>query len=135
MYNSEVKKMEFKTQYTRTPSKGETGGGVSKTERAGYIPAKARIENLMLAGQRLVNYRKELYDFQDGEEIDESFYDPTRSKGFDLADGTQLGMQAKARLEASATAAKEKKAAEEALKASQNAQEGQEQPSKTKSEE
>lgn len=109
--------MEFRTQYTRTPSKGEPGGGVSKTERAGYIPAKARIENLMLAGQRLVNYRKEMYDFQDGEEIDESFYDPTRNKSFDLADGTQMGTEARAKLKAQALKA------EAAAKAAQEAQE------------
>lgn len=40
----------------------------------------------MLAGQRLIEHRQELYDFKRGQEPDESFSDPTRSKNFDMAD-------------------------------------------------
>lgn len=57
-------------------------------EVAGYIPAKQRIENLILAGERLVAWRKEQFDFNDGE-IDEDFEDPTRSKNYDIVDAKE----------------------------------------------
>ena len=41
---------------------------------------------MILAGQRLVEHRKEMYDFSDGNDIDESFTDPTRSKNYDMSD-------------------------------------------------
>ena len=41
---------------------------------------------MILAGQRLVEHRKEMYDFSDGKDIDESFTDPTRSKNYDMSD-------------------------------------------------
>lgn len=78
--------MQFQTRYNHQSSPPEVNSGKSLVEKAGYIPAQARIENMMLAGQRLIEHRQELYDFKRGEEPDESFYDPTRSKNFDLAD-------------------------------------------------
>lgn len=59
-------------------------------EMQGYIKAKERIENMILAGQRLMEHRKDLYDFQEGEEVDLDFEDPTRTKGFDMADATAI---------------------------------------------
>ena len=47
----------------------EFNSGKKLVETAGYIPAQKRIENLMLAGQRLVAYRMELYDCPAGELI------------------------------------------------------------------
>ena len=78
--------MQFQTKYTHEKSPGEINLGKNLVERSGYIPAQVRIENMILAGQRLVEYRKEMYDFFDGENIDESFSDPTRSKNYDMAD-------------------------------------------------
>ena len=78
--------MQFQTKYTHEKSPGEVNLGKSLVEKAGYIPAQARIENMILAGQRLVEHRKEMYDFSDGKDIDESFTDPTRSKNYDMAD-------------------------------------------------
>lgn len=109
--------MEFRTQYNRTPSKGEAGGGPCHTERAGYIPNKIRINNMMLAGQRLVDYRKEKYDWPDGTEIDEDFYDPTRARGFDLAEATQISIETEERIQSAQRATK--KAREEAEKAAE----------------
>lgn len=105
--------MRFNTAYDRVRQPAEQNSGITLVERAGYISAQVRIENLMLAGQRLVQARKEMYDFPDGK-IDFDFNDPTRRKNYDLADGFQDGLKVEARL----------KAQREAVKASQAAQEG-----------
>lgn len=59
------------------------------TEQAGYISPQRQIESLISAGARLLEYRKELYDFNDkdptSEEID-AFDDPTRDPGYDRVD-------------------------------------------------
>lgn len=78
--------MQFQTKYTHEKSPGEVNQGSNLVEKAGYIPAQARIENMILAGQRLVEHRKEMYDFNDGNDIDETFSDPTRSKNYDMSD-------------------------------------------------
>lgn len=109
--------MRFNTQYDRVRQPAETNSGITLVERAGYISAQVRIENLMLAGQRLVQARKEMYDFPDGK-IDLNFTDPTRSKNYDLADGFQDSLKVAAKL----------KAQKEAAKASQTAQEGSKEP-------
>ena len=98
--------MQFQTRYNRVDRPGEINPGPVLVERAGYIPAKIQIENLILAGKRLQEYRAEMYDFTDLSKIDLNFHDPTRSKNFDIADAFQL-----------------KRALEARLKASQNAQE------------
>lgn len=89
----------------------------SETEQAGYISPQNQIENMILAGRRLDEYRKEQYDFNSEEEIDEELYDPTRSGNFDLADASQAQFEVRQRLN------------EQALKASQTAQEPQGQAS------
>ena len=102
--------MQFNGRYNyRYQNPPESNSGIDITERAGYIPAKMRIEQMILAGQRLRSFRAEQFDFPDGK-IDESFFDPTRSVNFDLADGTMLEVELQARIEA-------KKAELEALEA------------------
>ena len=81
--------MKFKTHYTSVPFAGEVNSGEILVETAGYVSAEKRITNLMLAGQRLADYRKNLYDFEHNQELDESFSDPTRAKNYDLADAFQ----------------------------------------------
>lgn len=83
--------MKFYTQYDR-PEKDGFYEKVDKTklvETAGYLPAKKRIENLMNAGQNLLEARKEMFDTEE-EEVDFTEMDPTRLKSFDLADITGL---------------------------------------------
>ena len=65
----------------------------SETEQAGYIPPQIQIENMILAGERLNQSRKEMFDFASEEEIDEDAFDPTRRGNFDLADASQMAMQ------------------------------------------
>ena len=107
--------MIFQTKYTHEKSPSEVNLGKNLVEKAGYIPAQARIENMILAGQRLVEHRKEMYDFSDGNDIDESFTDPTRSKNYDMSDAFIMSEVIK-------NNARQK----ELLKASQTAQEGSE---------
>ena len=76
----------------------EPGRGPRITEQAGYIPVDVQVKNMMLAGQRLGEYRKEAYDFEPGVDVpDDVDVDPTRSpfltwqtgrrKGFVLVQG------------------------------------------------
>jgi len=120
--------MQFQTQYTHKSSPPETNSGKTLVERAGYISAQKRIENMILAGQRLVDYRKSQFDFE-GDKIDFDFNDPTRNPNFDMADASQLKYQAEANL---AARAKKAELDKEALKASQTAQEAQNEPSEQK---
>ena len=90
--------LKFKTQYTGSTTKPEKNFGERLVETAGYIPAQVRIENMMLAGRRLAEARKELYDFPAGVEPDENLSDPTRSPNFDMADATAIQMAAESRL-------------------------------------
>ena len=89
--------MKFKTQYNTKPSPPELGGGEKLVEVAGYIPAHKQIDNLLKAGKRLMSYREQ-YDFTGDDKIDEYFNDPTRARNFDLADASQLGLQAEENL-------------------------------------
>jgi hypothetical protein len=81
--------MEFATKYVRSKDTPEVNSGEKLVETAGYLPAEKRITNIMLAGQRLSDYRKATFDFPDGN-IDEDFYDPTRDKNFDIVDAQNL---------------------------------------------
>ena len=105
--------MNFSTKYSLQKTPPEVNKGPSHVEKAGYIPAQARIENMMLAGQRLVAHRAEMYDFKELKDIDENFIDPTRSKNFDMADATQIALNIE-----------QKQRELDALKASQTAQDG-----------
>lgn len=96
--------MLFQTRYNRQERTGEINSGENLVERAGYIPAKIQIENLINAGIRLKEHRAEMYDFKTLAEIDLDFHDPTRSKNFDIADAFQLKTALEHRLKASKTA-------------------------------
>lgn len=87
--------MIFATRYNHQKSIPETNTLPSLVERAGYIPAQARIENMILAGQRLIEHRAQMYDFDSGIEPDNDFYDPTRSKNFDMADAFTIAQNIK----------------------------------------
>lgn len=115
--------MRFNTQYDRVRQPAETNSGITLVERAGYISAQVRIENLMLAGQRLVQARKEMYDFPDGK-IDFDFNDPTRRKNYDLADGFQDGLKVEAKLKAQREAVKASQTAQEALEGTSEKEKG-----------
>lgn len=90
--------MEFYTKYKRPLEEGEINDGISKVEKAGYVPAKVKIENLINAGQNLQQYRREQYDIGYGEKIDDNIaIDPTR-KGLDLAEASEIANEVDYRL-------------------------------------
>jgi len=90
--------MKFNTPYQRVRQAPEKNNQLRKIEVAGYIPAKKRIENIINAGMRLMEARSNQYDFPDGN--DDGFsMDPTRKKGYDMADATQAYHELQAKLE------------------------------------
>lgn len=82
----------FQSISNKTPATPEKLSQISKTQKVGYKSAQQRIEDIMKAGYRLHEYRQAQYDFPDENSIDETAFDETRRKGFDLADATQLAM-------------------------------------------
>lgn len=85
---------KYYSQANRPPHDHEPGGGKSIVETAGYIPTKVRIEQFVLAGQRLDDFRKQqfpgkMYDFE-GENIDYDYEDPTRRKDFNEMEAKDL---------------------------------------------
>lgn len=95
--------MKFATHYTPNKNTPEKNSGKKMIEKIGYIPAQKRIENLLLAGQRLKDFRESQFDFPDEESIDHDFFDPTRAKNFDLADASQMQYDITGRLNRSQT--------------------------------
>lgn len=94
--------MEFYTKYKRPEKVGEKNDGISSVERAGYIPAKQKVENLMMAGVNLYDYRRENYDIGHGETIDENIaIDPTR-KGLDMAEASMIAEEVAQRIKEAA---------------------------------
>lgn len=75
----------------------------SKTEKAGYIPPKVQIENMILAGERLDAYRKEMYQAET-DDSEEPEIDPTRNPNFDLADASRISRSLEQKAEQVATA-------------------------------
>lgn len=88
----------------------EQNSGEEIVETSGYMPTQQRIEQMILAGQRLDQARRESYDF-DGE-IEEDFYDPTRDPNYDMADAFQDGLKVKAKLEEQKKVKKDKESME-----------------------
>lgn len=99
--------MLYQTHYNRALRLPEQGSPERIVETAGYMTNKQKIEAIINAGKRLVDYRKEQYDFDD-QHVDDDFIDPTRSKNFDLADATILSRQAQSRLRAQQKAYEDK---------------------------
>jgi len=78
------------------PSDPEKNDGELIVEIGSYIPAKQQIESFIQSGRNLQAARQGRYDFEG--EVDEDFTDPTRSPGFDMADASQLLLQAEANI-------------------------------------
>jgi len=99
--------MKFQTKYNRNKRVYEKPSGKSGVETAGYIPAKQKIESFFLAGARLIQSRKEQYDFPPGTEPDENYYDPTRNKWLDRVDIDTMEKALEARIETRIAAQKQ----------------------------
>jgi len=83
-----MKKMKFNLPYVShgTPEKNN---GTKVTETAGYIPAELQIRRLLEAGQRLDEWKADLFDFAFNEDVPDNYLPANRSLGFDPADATQ----------------------------------------------
>lgn len=88
----------FYSPYIRPDANYEINSGEEIVEKAGYVPANVLIENMIYAGNRLDFARSEYYDFADAETVDQDFIDPTRSKGFDIADASYMLRSAQGRI-------------------------------------
>lgn len=64
--------------------------GKRLVERAGFMSAKQRIENILAAGDRLLSARMEQYDYGDETDSDDMVIDPTRNGGFDITDAQEI---------------------------------------------
>lgn len=74
--------------YDPTKIKGEENTEPKITDTSGYIPIEDRIDNFLLAGENLENYRKEMYDYDSYDVSDEELEEIIESKSqeYDLAD-------------------------------------------------
>lgn len=97
--------LPFTTPYqeNRFKTPPEKNCGITKVEKVGYVSSQKRIESMIQAGQRLADYRKQQFDFPDGEII-EDYEDPTRMSNFDLSDASQMQFAVEANLKASQAA-------------------------------
>lgn len=108
--------MIFYDQFmNRPPADEEKNSGESLVESAGYIPAEIQIMEMIQAGERLGEYRKEKYDYESLSE-DDGLVDPTRCPGFDMAEASLLDRRLAAKFEQAEKEEKEKKSAELAEK-------------------
>lgn len=96
--SEDVPTYKFQTKYAWYEEDGEFNSGESIVDPSGYIPAKARIENLIRAGEQLDSYRRELYHYGGDDEDDGQFMDPMNSPGLDPADVSRLNREAMQRL-------------------------------------
>jgi hypothetical protein len=99
-------KITFYTQYNHVPALPEENSGEVVTEQAGYVPPKYQIEQMMAAGQRLADYREEMFDSLDGD-IPDDFDDPTRRPGFDLVDAGEIMSGVRSKVKKAKSLAKE----------------------------
>jgi hypothetical protein len=87
--------LEFNYQFGNPPKPDyEVGGGEKLVDTSGYVSAEEQILNMLNAGMRLDESRKEMYDtdedFGDDSDFDSVGFDPTRLPGVDPADVSQL---------------------------------------------
>lgn len=90
--------MEFFTQYTWSDTYGEWNCGKTIVDPSGYISPQQRIDNLIRAGQRLEEFRREQYDYDHGDSDDGVWMDPLRTPGLDLSDVSRIQSVAMDRL-------------------------------------
>lgn len=82
--------MKFRKSYESYPQELEKNFGDALVETAGYVDAETKITQMILAGQRLADHRKSLYDYKHGDNTENELIDPTRSKNLDLVDAQKM---------------------------------------------
>lgn len=81
--------INIQTREKRIRGPREVNNGPVLVETAGYISKNRRIQIMMQAGKRLVEIRKEMFDYYDKEVPEDPPIDPTRAGNYDLADASQ----------------------------------------------
>lgn len=69
---------------------GEKNSQETFVEIGGYRTVKQMIEEFVVSGKRLEEARADQYDYDDDVDVDDAEFDPTREKGFDLADASNI---------------------------------------------
>ena len=90
--------VEVYSHFRRPKDVKEINSGEQITETAGYIPADVQIQDMIAAGMRLGEYRREMYDFGADEEVPDDYVDPTRTPGADAVDIERAGVDINARI-------------------------------------
>lgn len=88
-------------QFNPPPYEGAVMGGETLVEPEGYVPAEKQIENMLLAGERLIAGRRESYDFGPDENVPDDIDIRARRPNYDLADATQDMLEIEGRLKGS----------------------------------
>jgi len=88
----------FNNPYEWKDNGPEVNSGELITEQAGYISPKEQIEGMIMAGERLAEYRREMFDIGRDEEDDGTFLDPTRAPNYDLVDAQRDAERLKKKL-------------------------------------
>lgn len=72
----------------------------SNVDQVGYVTFDQQVRSLILAGERVMAWKRQAYDYPDGE-VDEAnaVPDPTMTVGFDLADASEILRSTKAKIE------------------------------------
>lgn len=77
----------------------------TETEQVGYVDTESQVKRMLLAGENLMAYHRQAYDYPDGEfDLRSAQPDPTMKVGFDPADASFFIKRAKASLEAAKAA-------------------------------
>lgn len=90
----------FRTQFSYIAPEGTVIDPESIVDDRGYLPVKQRVDRMIRAGERLMEYRREHYDYAPEEEDDGEFMDPLRSYGLDWTDIQSLQQESLDRIRA-----------------------------------
>lgn len=72
----------------------------SKVDQVGYVTFDQQVNSLILAGERVTAWKREAYDYPDGEvDVATAKPDPTMDVGFDLADASEILRKAEQKVE------------------------------------
>lgn len=118
MYKYEKRKhtIDYNKPNNRIRSLGEVNSGEKLVHDAGYIPIAIRIARLTAAGQQMIAYRDELYDFKNldiAEFSKEMDWEAPRAPNYDVADASMALRKLEAKLTEKAMTEKRKKALEQ----------------------
>lgn len=87
------KKLKFNTTVNYQPKKYPSLGGKTQTEQTGYVPPKVRISEMIMAGKRLAEARKEQFDrYLDGGNTTPDV-PITRKRGVDMSEVISEGQR------------------------------------------